>query len=121
MQEKRVSVRTNLLAVDARVSQGNDEWTDITVRDISDGGLGFVSDVQFTKGTKLVLEGDATDVATSIDINCDVEVIFCGRPEAEGGKYLCGVRFLDMPKQHHTELGIFIEKIVSKYPSLLVD
>ena len=117
MQEKRVSVRTKLLSVHASVTE--DEmlgWSNITVRDISDGGLSFVSKRPFPVDMKLKFEGDVSDYIRGIDITCDIQVVFC---EETVGGYLLGARFINLTSSQRTSLSIFIELIVTKHPDLL--
>ena len=117
-QERRISIRTNLLGVSARISKDGWKWEDVVVRDISDGGIGFEAATEYPIGEKLLLEGEASDFARSMDISCDIRVVFTGTtPE---GRYLYGVRFMNMSKAQHTGLSIFIELMVTKYPSLLL-
>ena len=120
MKEKRVSIRIadELLSVGARVStDGGNSWIAIYVRDISDSGMGFTAEKEIPVGTKLTLEGSVSDYMKHIDIGCEMGIIFAGKtPE---GKNLYGGKFLDMDKTQHTELGIFIEMIVTKFPPLL--
>jgi hypothetical protein len=116
--ERRISIRTNLLGVSAKISKDGWIWEEVVAKDISDGGLGFISDKEYPIGEKLVLEGEASDAARSMDISCNVKVVFVG--EAPGGKFSYGVRFMNMSKAQHTSLGIFIELLVTKYPSLLL-
>jgi len=118
MQEKRISVRTGLLGVEIKISKDGTRWTTVATKDISDGGLSFVSRKEFDLGTKLNLKGEASDFTKTIDISCNIEIVFCGKtPEGES---LYGVKFLDMDNDRHTRLSIFIEKMVTKYPPLLV-
>jgi c-di-GMP-binding flagellar brake protein YcgR len=117
-QERRISIRTNLLGVTAKISKDGWKWEDVVVKDISDGGLGFEVDSEFPIGEKLILEGEASDFSRSMDISCDIRVVFAGTtPE---GKFLYGVRFTSMSKTQQTGLSIFIELMVTKYPSLLL-
>ncbi|MCL2388083.1 MAG: PilZ domain-containing protein [Defluviitaleaceae bacterium] len=118
-QERRISIRTNLLGVTARISKDGWKWEEVAVKDISDGGLGFTSDTDFPIGEKLLLEGEASDFARGMDISCDIKIVFAGTTQE--GKYLYGVRFMNMSKAQHTSLGIFIELMVTKYPSLLLE
>ena len=117
-QERRISIRTNLLGVTAKISKDGWKWEDVDVRDISDGGLGFTAETEYPIGEKLVLEGEASDFARGMDISCDIRIVFVS--ETSDGKYLYGVRFMNMSKAQHIGLGIFIELLVTKYPSLLL-
>jgi c-di-GMP-binding flagellar brake protein YcgR len=118
-QERRISVRTNLLGVTAKISKDGWKWEEVTVKDISDGGMGFVAGTDFPIGEKLLLEGEASDFARAMDISCDIKIVFVGStPE---GKHIYGVRFINMSKAQQTGLGIFIELMVTKYPSLLLE
>jgi len=117
MQEKRISVRTDLLGVEARVSEDNKNWISILVRDISDNGIGFTAEKELKAGTKLILEGSVSDHVKHLNIGCDLSIMFAGKtPE---GKFLYGGKFLNLEKVRHTELSIFIEMMVTKYPPLL--
>ena len=116
-QERRISVRTNLLGVTAKISKDGGKWEEVEVKDISDGGLGFIASSEFSIGEKISLEGEASDFARTLDISCEIKVVFVGTtPE---GKFSYGVRFMNMPQQ--TSLSIFIELMVTKYPSLLLE
>jgi len=117
VQERRISVRTNLLGVAAKISKDGWKWEDIETCDVSDGGLGFIAETEYPVGEKLLLEGEASDFARGMDISCDIRVVFAGEKD---GKYLYGVRFLNMSKAQRTGLSIFIELLVTKYPSLLL-
>lgn len=117
-QERRISVRTNLLGVSAKVSKDGWKWEEILVKDISDGGIGFEISAEHPVGEKLVLEGEASDFARSMDISCDVRIIFASA--TADGKYFYGARFINMSKAQTIGLGIFIELMVTKYPSLLL-
>ena len=119
VQERRISIRTNLLGVSAKISKDGWKWEEITVRDISDGGIGFVAATEYPVGEKLFLEGEASDFAHSMDITCEINIVFADKEP--DGKYLYGVRFLNMSKAQHTGLGILIELLVTKYPSLLLE
>jgi c-di-GMP-binding flagellar brake protein YcgR len=119
VQERRISVRTNLLGVTAKISKDGWKWEEIIVKDISDGGLGFVASADFPIGEKLLLEGEASDFARAMDISCDIKVVFVG--SAPDGQNIFGVRFMNMSKAQQTGLGIFIELMVTKYPSLLLE
>lgn len=119
MEERRISVRVNLLGVTAKISQDGKTWWNVNAKDISDGGLGFDADVEFTKGTQLLLEGETTDYIKSRDISCDVKVVFVGK--MSDGKYTYGVKFLNMTKAQHTNLSVLIEMIATKYPAMLMD
>ena len=118
MEEKRVSPRTSMLGVSAKVSMDGNSWQDVPVRDISSGGLGFVSDVQSTKGDMFKIEGEVSDFARSMEFACDVKVVVC--VPLPDGKFMCGVKYVDMPKAQQTGLSIFIELMVTKFPVLLV-
>ena len=114
---RRISVRTKLLNVQASVTEDEAQgWHNVTVRDISDGGLSFASNRSYPLDMRLKLEGDVSDYVRSIDISCDVEIIFCER--AEDG-FLCGARFMNLSSSQRTTLSIFIELIVTKHPDLL--
>ena len=117
MQEKRISVRTDLLGVEARVSNDGENWTQIHARDISDSGMGFTADKELAAGAQLTLEGLVSDHVKRLDLGCEMGIIFAGKtPE---GKFLYGGKFLNFTKQQQTELSIFIEMMVTKYPPLL--
>lgn len=117
IQERRISVRTSLLGVSAKISRDGWKWEDVLVKDVSDGGLSFLAETEYPIGEKLVLEGEASDFARGMDISCDVRVVFVTESE---GKYLYGVRFVNMSKEQQIGLGIFIELMVTKYPTLLL-
>jgi len=119
MHEKRISVRTDLLGLDAQVSIDGDEWIDIVAKDISDGGLRFSADHDFPNGAQLYLKGSVSDFAHYADITCTVRVMFSGTtPE---GETLYGIKFLDMDRGKQTTLSIFIERMVTHYPPLLTE
>jgi c-di-GMP-binding flagellar brake protein YcgR len=118
-QERRISIRTNLLGVSAKISKDGWKWDEVEVKDISDGGLGFVAPSAFPVGEMLLLEGETSDFARTMDISCDIKIIFAG--ETPEGKHTYGVRFMNMSKAQQTSLGIFIELMVTKYPSLLLE
>ena len=119
MQEKRISVRTDLLGLDAKVSLDGEEWIEIVAKDISDGGLSFIAEYDFPKGAQLYLKGSVSDFAHYADITCTVRVLFSRKtPE---GETLYGIKFLDLDKGKRTTLSIFIEKMVTHYPPLLMD
>jgi len=119
MQEQRISVRTSLLGVNARVSKDGREWFDIKAKDISDGGMSFTATAVFSKGAKLTLEGEASDVSKRMDISCEVEVVF--NSPVSDGKFLYGVKFIDLSHAHKIELSIFVELMIKKYPDLLFE
>lgn len=117
MQEKRISVRTHLLCVQASVT--DDEalgWSRVEVRDISSGGLQFVTKKEFPINSRLKFEGDVSDFVRSMDITCDIQLVFC---EKTDGGYLCRARFLNLSVSHRTGLSVFIELMVTKYPDML--
>ena len=117
MQEKRISVRTQLLGVQASITE--DEglgWSNINVKDISDGGLRFVAKRPFPIDVRLKFEGDVSDFVRSMDITCDIQVIFC---EKTDGGFMCGARFINLTTSQRTSLSIFIELMVTKHPDLL--
>jgi c-di-GMP-binding flagellar brake protein YcgR len=116
--ERRISVRTNLLGVTGQISKDGWRWEEITVRDISDGGLGFVAATEYQKGDMLLLEGEVSDFLRSMDISCDIKVVFVGTTSDK--KFLYGVGFKNMSKAQRVGLSIFIELMVTKYPSLLL-
>lgn len=117
MQEKRISVRTDLLGVDAKISEDGKSWASISAKDISDNGIGFVADKDFAPGSQLKLEGAVSDFIKELDITCDIKVVFAGNtPE---GKYLYGCKFLNMEHKQKVALSVFIEMMVTKYPPLL--
>ncbi|MCL1842380.1 MAG: PilZ domain-containing protein [Defluviitaleaceae bacterium] len=118
-QEKRISIRTNLLGVSAKISKDGWKWEEVVVKDISDGGIGFIANAEYPIGEKILLEGEASDFARSMDISCDIKIMFVS--PAPDGKFLYGVRFMNMSKAQSTGLGIFIELMVTKYPSLLLE
>jgi len=119
MLEQRISVRTSMLGVNARVSKDGQDWADIKAKDISSGGMSFTTTAEFPRGTVITLEGEAVDMVKSVDISCEANVVFSS-PISEG-KYLYGIKFLTLSKAHTTELSIFIEQMVTKYPKLLLD
>ena len=116
MKEQRISVRTDLLGVDANVSEDNgDSWTHITVKDISGAGIGFVADKEFAPGSKLLMEGTVTDHVREWSIDGEIRVVFSGKtPE---GKFLYGSKFVKI--EHVTELNIFIEQMITRHPHVL--
>jgi len=119
MQEKRISVRTDLLGLEAQVSLDGEEWIQIIAKDISDGGLAFTAEENFPTGAQLYLKGSVSDFAHFADISCNVKVMFCGTtPE---GEPLYGIKFLDLDRGKRTTLSIFIERMVTRYPRLLMD
>ena len=117
MQEKRISVRTQLLSVQASVTE--DEglgWSNITVKDISDSGLSFVSKRSFPIDMQLRFEGDVSDYVRGMDITCDIQIVFSEK-RSEG--YFCGAKFVNLTTSQRTSLSIFIELMVTKHPDLL--
>ena len=117
MQEKRIAVRTQLLSVHASIT--DDEglgWSSISVKDISSGGLRFISKKELPLNSRLKFEGDVSDYVRSMDITCDVQLVFCEKTE-QG--YLCGARFLNLSVAHRTGLSIFIELMVTRHPDLM--
>lgn len=117
MHEKRISVRTDLLGVEAKVSDDGDNWLTVSARDISDSGLGFVADKEFPPGSQLKFEGSVSDHVKTLELVCDMRVIFSGTtPE---GKFLYGSRFFNMTKEQKMGLSVFIEMMVTKFPPLL--
>jgi len=118
MQDQRISVRTNLLKTHARISKDGRVWKEVDVLDISCGGLGFISDVELEKSSHLRIEGEVSDFVHSMDLSCDIDIIFVSKT-ADG--FLHGVKFRDMPKAQHTGLGVFIDLTVTKYPTLLLE
>jgi len=119
MQEQRISVRTNLLDVHVKISTDGQNWTDVVALDISDGGLGFVSDAEFPKGTKFMMQGAVSDHVKHMNVNCECKVIFSASHSDD--KTMHGVKFLDISRVQRTALSIFIEQMVTKYPSLLIE
>ena len=120
MKEKRISVRIadELLSVGVRVSSdGGNSWMAITVRDISDSGMGFTVEKDIPVGTKFTLEGSVSDYMKHIDIGCEMVIVFAGKTPEGGNLY--GGKFLDMDHTQQTALSIFIEMIVTKFPPLL--
>jgi len=120
MQEKRISVRTHLMGVGARISSDAKTWTNVEVKDISDGGIRFISKDEIPKGSVLKLHGDISDFLRVMEIDCDIKVVFASESE-EGGGYSNGCKFLYLSKADQTALSIFIELLVTKYPSLLLE
>ena len=120
MQEKRISVRTHLMGVGARISKDNKTWTDVDVRDISDGGICFISKEEFPRGTTLKLHGNISDFLRTMEIDCDVKVVFT-KDGDEQNSYSLGCKFMYLSKAEQTALSIFIELLVTKYPSLLIE
>jgi len=119
MQEKRISVRTGLLGVDATVSLNNGvDWYEIVAKDISDGGLSFTANVKIEQNAIILLKGTVSDVAKKVDISGKIQVMFAGT--TQDGQLLYGVKFLGMSKGQHTTLSVFIEKMVTKFPPLLL-
>ncbi|MCL2839453.1 MAG: PilZ domain-containing protein [Defluviitaleaceae bacterium] len=119
MKEQRISVRSRYLSVDARASKDARHWVDIKAEDISTGGMSFTACEAFPEGSEIVLEGTSSYIAKSEDISCRAKVIFC-RDEANG-KFLHGVKFIDLDHSHAVELSILIEQMVAKYPELLIE
>ncbi|MCL1844340.1 MAG: PilZ domain-containing protein [Defluviitaleaceae bacterium] len=117
-QERRISIRTNLLGVSAKVSKDGWKWEEIVVNDISDGGIGFEMQTEYPVGEKLIMQGEASDFARAMDISCDVRIVFAGT--TADGNFLYGARFTNMSKAQTTGLSVFIELMVTKYPSLLL-
>ena len=117
MREKRISVRTHLLSVQASVTEEEAlGWSNITIRDISDGGLSFTSKKSFPIDRLLKFEGDVSDYVRNMDITCDIRIVFCEKIE---GLYTYGARFVNLTTSQRTSLSIFIELMVTKYPDLL--
>ena len=117
MQEKRISVRTHLLCVQASVTEEEAlGWSNIKIKDISDGGLCFTSKKSFPIDGLLKFEGDVSDYVRSMDITCDIRIVFC---EKIDGEYNYGARFVNLTTSQRTSLSIFIELMVTKYPNLL--
>jgi c-di-GMP-binding flagellar brake protein YcgR len=113
VQERRVSIRTNLLSVAAKISNDGKNWENVVAVDISVGGLGFVAETEYQAGEKLTLVGTASNFRRDEDISCEAEVAFVG--QAPGGKYIYGVRFANMSREQQTSLGIFIDWILTKF------
>jgi len=119
MLEKRISVRTNMLCVRAGVSEEGESWTNVDVRDISDGGLSFTSRKVLKKDSFMKFEGDVSDyMIRSMDISCDIQITFV-KEDDKGGGYLYGARFLNLTNAQRTSLSIFIELMVTKFPDLM--
>ena len=117
MLEKRISVRTNMLCVHAGVGEEGKGWTNVDVRDISDGGLSFTSKKLFKRDSFMKFEGDVSDyMIRSMDISCDIQITFV-KQEDKG--YLYGARFLNLTNAQRTSLSIFIELMVTKFPDLM--
>jgi len=121
MREQRISVRISdeLLSVGARVSTDSGvSWTAIYVKDISDSGMGFVAEKHFSANELLELEGSVSDYMRHIDIGCEMKIVFTG--STTDGKTLYGGKFMNMGKTQKTELAIFIERMVTKFPPLML-
>jgi c-di-GMP-binding flagellar brake protein YcgR len=118
VQERRVSIRTNMLGVTAKISKDGWKWEEVFVEDISDGGMGFVATEELQKEEMLILEGEASDFTRGIDISCDIKVVFVGT--TPDGKYRYGIRFEKMSKAQRTGLSILIELTATKFPELLL-
>ena len=116
--QRRASVRTNLLSVNASLSSDEVNWHEITANDISATGIGFVSQLDLQPGDKLKLVGEAFDHTHTQDISCETTIIF---KASESDGYLYGACFCKMDKKNKTELAVFIDKAITKYPSLFVD
>jgi len=108
-----------LLDVHVKISTDGQKWSDVLALDISDGGLGFVSDVEFPKGTKLMIQGEVSDHIKNMNINCECKVVFSTSYSED--KTMHGVKFVDISRVQRTSLSIFIEQMVTKYPSLLLE
>jgi len=118
MRENRISSRTKLMRVVARISADGITWEDISSRDISDGGIGFTAKEPFTKGNIYKINGEITDFMKTMELDCDV-LILNVEEDTEGYMHHC--KFLNMSHSSHTELGVFIELLVSKFPNLAED
>ncbi|MCL2224298.1 MAG: PilZ domain-containing protein [Defluviitaleaceae bacterium] len=118
-QERRVSVRTKMLGVTGNViSNKGTKRDEIHAQDISEGGLRFELDAQYSAGETVRFEGETSDISRTLDISCDMEIVSVERMAA--GKFLYGTRFLNLTKDQQVTLGIFIELMVTKFPTLLV-
>lgn len=117
MQEKRISVRTDMLGVHARLSTNGRIWTEVTVHDISDSGLGFISDNEIKTGATFMLNCSVTDFVKDLTFECDLKIIFAGK--TPDGHFLYGSKFVGLEHAHHVELSIFVEMMLTKYPPLL--
>jgi len=119
MQEKRISVRTHLMGVGARVSRDGKDWVSVAVKDISDGGIRFISKEEFPRGSQLKLHSEISDFLRTMELDCDIKVVFVQAEDNSG--YSIGCKYMYLPKEQQTSLSIFIELLVTKYPSLLID
>ena len=115
MKEQRISVRTDLLGVDAKVSDDGENWIAIVAKDISGAGIGFICDKEFAPGCKLQMEGEVTDHVRTWDISGEIRVVFSGK--TPDGKFLYGSKFVKIA--HITELNIFIEQMITRHPQML--
>ena len=118
MQDKRISIRAHLMGVKAKISPDGKTWTEVSAVDISDGGIGFTSDAEYHRGETLKIQTEISDFLRTMEIDCDIKVIFVGN---KGDGYTYGCKFMHMGKAEHTALSIFIELMVTKHPSLLIE
>ena len=110
MKEQRITVRTDFLGIDAKVSDDGTNWIPIVAKDISSAGIGFTVNKEFAPGSKLQLEGVVTDHVNKWDIDGEIRVVFAGKtPE---GEFLYGSKFIKIA--HQDELNILIEQLIVK-------
>ncbi|MCL2200020.1 MAG: PilZ domain-containing protein [Defluviitaleaceae bacterium] len=116
--EKRISIRTSLMGVTAKISKDGNTWEDVAEKDISDSGIGFEAVGDHNVNDILKIEFDVSDHVHKMSFACDIKVKFkTGRAE---GKHFYGAKFQNISKSDHTSLAVLIELLATRYPTLLM-
>jgi len=113
MLERRISVRTDLLGIEANISKDGNSFEPVVVKNISGGGFGFYSKSALTLQQKLLFEAEVTDSFKLLSLDCAIEIIY--RDESDNDRYVYGAKYLNMCDEQHTRLCIFIETALTKY------
>ena len=118
-KERRVSARTSMLDVMARISKdGWNNWEEVETKDISDSGIGFVAETKYKVGQKIYLRGMVADATRSMDISCDITIAYV--VETSDKKYLYGASFSNLSKSQYTSLSFLVELMVIKFPTIQI-
>ncbi|MCL1862400.1 MAG: PilZ domain-containing protein [Defluviitaleaceae bacterium] len=116
--EKRISIRTSLMAVNAKISKDGVSWEDVASKDISDSGIGFESEGDYNVDDILKIEFQVSDHVHTMDFSCDTKIKF--KTDKKEGKCFYGAKFQNISKSENTGLAILIELLATRYPTLLL-
>jgi len=117
MHNNRNYVRTGNWQIIAQISNDNENWSSVTVPNISANGLLFLSDGSFTVNDTVFFQLviDPLLVTPSLTYNINLKAVIKSIRGQQDGLYLTAVQFNNISLNDQIQLDELIHMTVAKY------